>query len=165
MITPAQHLVHLHCIARGKRSVTLGELIALCLMLKQARRQARPTPPSGKDMLMPYDRSKYPSDWPEISRRIRFERAGNRCEWCGAVNGEPHPVTGGRVTLTTAHIHNPDPADVRDENLAALCNSCHNRHDAPMRARHAAETRRRKKEALQPSLLTVASAPATEETM
>lgn len=27
----------------------------------------------------------YPPDWPQISARIRFERAGNRCEWCGYV--------------------------------------------------------------------------------
>lgn len=28
----------------------------------------------------------YPKDWNKISRRIRFERAGNRCEWCGVEN-------------------------------------------------------------------------------
>lgn len=33
------------------------------------------------------DRTKYPKDWPEISRQIR-EQAGNRCEFCGAPNGE-----------------------------------------------------------------------------
>ena len=26
----------------------------------------------------------YPPDWPQISARIRFGCAGNRCEWCGA---------------------------------------------------------------------------------
>lgn len=25
----------------------------------------------------------YPPDCPQISARIRFGRAGNRCEWCG----------------------------------------------------------------------------------
>jgi hypothetical protein len=30
-------------------------------------------------------KSLYPPDWPDISRRIR-ERAGNRCEQCGAPN-------------------------------------------------------------------------------
>ena len=35
---------------------------------------------------MPMDRSRYPKDWREISRRIRFERAGGRCEWCGIPN-------------------------------------------------------------------------------
>jgi 5-methylcytosine-specific restriction endonuclease McrA len=102
---------------------------------------------------MPHDRSRYPADWPEISKRIRFERAGNKCEWCGAANHEPHPVTGGMVTLTVAHWPDPEPSNVDEANLHALCNSCHNKADAPMRARHAAETRLRKKAALQPSLL------------
>ena len=37
---------------------------------------------------MPMDRSKYPADWPGISRQIR-EQAGDRCEWpgCGVPNG------------------------------------------------------------------------------
>lgn len=30
----------------------------------------------------------YPADWKAISRRIRHERAGNRCEVCGAPNGQ-----------------------------------------------------------------------------
>ena len=34
--------------------------------------------------IRPELRALYPDDWPAISRRIRFERAGNRCEWCGA---------------------------------------------------------------------------------
>jgi hypothetical protein len=33
------------------------------------------------------NRRRYPADWPAISRRIR-ERAGQRCEWCGAPNGK-----------------------------------------------------------------------------
>ncbi len=30
----------------------------------------------------------YPIDWPEISRRVRFERAGGLCEGCGRPHGE-----------------------------------------------------------------------------
>jgi hypothetical protein len=30
----------------------------------------------------------YPSDWPAISRRVRFERAGGVCEGCGRPHGE-----------------------------------------------------------------------------
>jgi hypothetical protein len=30
----------------------------------------------------------YPVDWPEISRRVRFERAGGVCEQCGRPHGE-----------------------------------------------------------------------------
>lgn len=43
-----------------------------------------------------------------------------------------------RVVLTIAHVHNHDPADCRDENLAALCQRCHLRHDRRLHA----ETRR-----------------------
>jgi hypothetical protein len=35
---------------------------------------------------MPVDMSRYPENWREISRAVRV-RAGNRCEWCGVVNG------------------------------------------------------------------------------
>ena len=84
---------------------------------------------------MPMDRSKYPKDWEAISRRIRFERAGNRCEWCDAENYMPHPVTFSWVVLTVAHLgvdkpdgtpgDKRDTMDCRDENLAALCQRCH----------------------------------------
>ena len=36
---------------------------------------------------MPMIYENYPSNWKEISRRIRFERAGGRCEWCGVRHG------------------------------------------------------------------------------
>lgn len=82
---------------------------------------------------MPIDYSEYPADWPEISKRIRTERAGNKCEWCGAENGKPHPVTGSKVVLTVAHL-NHEKHDVRGENLAALCQRCHLGYDAKMHA-------------------------------
>ncbi len=83
--------------------------------------------------IRPENRARYPKDWPALSRRIRFERAQGRCEWCGAVHGAPHPVTGSRVVLTVAHL-NHQPEDCREDNLAALCQRCHNRYDAPVRA-------------------------------
>jgi len=92
---------------------------------------------------MPMDRSKYPDDWEAISRRIRLERAQGRCEFCGAVNGEPHPVTGSRVVLTVAHLDH-DTTNNTDDNLAALCQRCHLTYDAALHAQHAAETRRRR---------------------
>lgn len=92
---------------------------------------------------MPMDRSLYPDDWEKISHRIRFERAAGRCEWCNASHGDPHPVTGSTVVLTTAHIDH-DPSNCDDDNLVALCQRCHLRYDADEHARHAAETRRRK---------------------
>ena len=39
----------------------------------------------------PEDRDRYPSDWPEISRRIRFDRAGGKCE-CTGQCGNAHGV-------------------------------------------------------------------------
>ena len=38
--------------------------------------------------IKPENKGRYPKDWPEISKRIRHERAGNKCEQCGAPNGE-----------------------------------------------------------------------------
>jgi hypothetical protein len=80
-------------------------------------------------------RTVYPPEWKQISHRIRFERAGNRCEWCGAWNNLPHPITGSKVVLTVAHLGAPredgspgdkhDKSDCRDVNLAALCQRCH----------------------------------------
>ena len=83
--------------------------------------------------IRPEMRARYPADWPLRSRFVRFVRARNRCEWCGAENGKPHPVTGSRVVLTVAHVddHRPEAASLL--NLAALCQKCHNGHDAPMR--------------------------------
>lgn len=77
---------------------------------------------------MPIDRTRYPPDWKEISYRIRFERAGGRCEQCGAAHGEPHPITGKKVKLQTAHL-NRRPEETSDEDLRALCARCHFAYD------------------------------------
>lgn len=37
---------------------------------------------------MPVDAKRYPVDWKQISQRIRFERAGGKCETCGAPHGK-----------------------------------------------------------------------------
>lgn len=86
---------------------------------------------------MPIRKHEYPPDWEEISSRIRFVRAGNRCEACGAENYKPHPVTGSAVVLTVAHL-NHDTTDNREENLKALCQRCHFSIDG-------SDNRRRKK--------------------
>lgn len=83
---------------------------------------------------MPIDYSKYPPYWHKLSKHIRFVRAANRCEFCGADNYQPHPETGSKVVLTVAHL-NHNINDNRFSNLAALCQACHNRHDALKRAR------------------------------
>ncbi|HEX9005434.1 MAG TPA: hypothetical protein VGB07_36340 [Blastocatellia bacterium] len=104
----------------------------------------------------------YPPDWKAISRRIRFERAGGKCERCGApnrhwrrsdadglffqtaedaalfaVNIHEDDAVISRIILTTAHL-NHDPTDNREENLAALCQRCHLAHDL----KHHLESRR-----------------------
>jgi hypothetical protein len=83
--------------------------------------------------IRPENRHRYPKDWALRSRFVRFVRAQNRCEWCGADNGQPHPVTGSRVVLTTAHVYDDRPEAASLLNLAALCQLCHNRHDAKAR--------------------------------
>ncbi len=95
-------------------------------------------------------RARYPADWKWISRRIRFQRAGGRCECrglcgryhgakpgsrarCKAVHGAAHPVTGSRVELQTAHLDH-DPSNSVDANLLALCQRCHVNLDAAPKA-------------------------------
>lgn len=119
--------------------------------------------------IRPENRKRYPPNWKAISQRIRFERAGGRCECegecgqnhyaefddpvyaeydidlpsrhCAALHGAPHPVTGKRVVLTVAHLdHTPENCD--DDNLKAMCQRCHNRYDAPMRRRGILERKR-----------------------
>ncbi len=105
--------------------------------------------------MTPMDRSKYPPDWPAISKKIR-KLAEWRCECrgrcgldhggerCGAANGEPHPVTGSRVVLTVAHLDH-DTTNNGDSNLMALCQRCHLALDADQHAISAHRTRERKK--------------------
>lgn len=47
------------------------------------------------------------------------------------------------IVLTIAHMDNPDPADCRPENLKALCQRCHLRHDGKLHAQNAYKTRRK----------------------
>jgi hypothetical protein len=77
---------------------------------------------------MPIDRKRYPPDWKQISFRIRFERAGGKCEMCGAEHGKPHPKTGKIVKLQTAHL-NRKPEETTDEQLMAMCARCHFAYD------------------------------------
>src|SRR5690625_8023058 len=71
------------------------------------------------DRAMPIDYSEYPSDWHAISRRIRVDRAGGRCEWCGALNYHPHPETASSVVPSVAPL-NHVKHHVRHENQPAL---------------------------------------------
>lgn len=89
--------------------------------------------------IRPEMRARYPADWALRSRFVRFVRARGRCEWCGAAHGQPHPVTGSKVVLTTAHVYDDRPEAASLLNLAALCQRCHNRHDAAARRAGVAE--------------------------
>ena len=92
--------------------------------------------------IKPENKDKYPDNWPEIRARVR-KRAGDKCEWCGVVNhswinrisreicisDEDDAI---RVVCTVAHLdHNPENND--ENNLAFLCQKCHNSYDAPHR--------------------------------
>lgn len=97
--------------------------------------------------IKPENRKLYPANWPEISEYIRFKRANNKCENCGAVNhsyvnkfsrqiclrDEDNAI---QIVLTTAHLdHNPENCE--HDNLKALCQKCHNNYDKE----HRRETR------------------------
>ena len=94
--------------------------------------------------IRPENRARYPMDWALRSRFVRFVRARGRCErvhvgprivGCGAIHGEPHPVTGSTVVLTTAHVFDARPEAAHLLNLAAWCQKCHNGFDAQERLR------------------------------
>ena len=101
---------------------------------------------------MPIDYSEYPPNWfTEIRPRI-LARAGQVigangdlveeavCEWCGVKNHQPRNG-GSMVVLTIAHIdHDKENFEVADDRLAALCQSCHLKYDAP---RHHEKRRQR----------------------
>lgn len=97
--------------------------------------------------IRPEERHRYPPDWSTISAAIRFGRAGGRCEcWgdcgfdhrgrCLAVHGDPAPLSGRPVVLTTAHLDHV-PENVERGNLRAWCQRCHLAYDAE----HHRETR------------------------
>ena len=93
--------------------------------------------------IRPEMKARYPKDWKLRSKFIRFYRAKNRCEWCGAKNYQPHPITGSKVVLTVAHVYDHRPEAANFLNLAALCQKCHNGHDAEMRRKNRRERLRR----------------------
>lgn len=105
--------------------------------------------------ISPENRARYPRDWPQISLRIRKERAGDRCECQGECgfdhdgrcierNAAPHSVTGSNVVLTVAHLDDT-PENCADENLRAMCQRCHlayDRHTHIHNLRHTHSRRR-----------------------
>jgi hypothetical protein len=108
--------------------------------------------------IRPENRDRYPKNWPELSRELRFGRADGRCECtgqcghryrhrdhspegrCTALHGDPNPATGAKVILTVAHLdHTPENCD--PSNLVAMCNGCHLRYDTDHHAQTAARTK------------------------
>ena len=89
----------------------------------------------------------YPKDWKEVSRYIRTERSGGRCECdgeCGVGheprrcierNGNYAVYAKGKVILTTAHLNRSDgickcdPKCSNPAHLKAMCQRCHLRYD------------------------------------
>ena len=103
---------------------------------------------------MPFVKSRYPKDWPAISKRIR-DRSNGRCEChgecglhhdrrCEEQNGRTAKWAKGVIVLTVAHLNHIE-MDVRDENLKAMCQRCHLRYDVEHHQVNARKTRRAKK--------------------
>ncbi len=90
-------------------------------------------------------KARYPKDWELRSRFVRFYRAKNKCEWCGAENYKPHPVTGSKVVLTTAHVYDHRPEAAGLLNLAALCQRCHLNHDRELHSKTRLDRKRRER--------------------
>lgn len=113
--------------------------------------------------IRPENRDRYPKDWRGVSCRIRFDRAGGRCECegecgrgthtgrCPNVHGRSAYGTGSKVILTVAHL-NHTPEDCRDENLRAMCQGCHLHYDAEHHAQTRQQTRTAALEAQMDSL-------------
>jgi hypothetical protein len=119
-------------------------------------------------------KARYPKDWNEISRRIRYDRAKGQCECegeCGLHRTNPGPRrcierdredaiwAKGKVMLTVAHLdYDGGPCDCLERtgekcgiesHLKAMCNRCHLRIDVKQHQRNAAATRRAKKNNLE----------------
>lgn len=116
--------------------------------------------------IKPENAARYPKNWKsEIVPAIRA-RSGNRCEclgecgscgpvaspgWeehggrCPAVNGQPHPLTGSKVVLTTGHLEQDEIEDCALDKLRHWCQRCHLRYDQAHHQRNARVTRFKKK--------------------
>ena len=83
-------------------------------------------------------------------------------QWGNEIKGSPPDLWEGNKPAQYHHYENPevlthahwnqDPEDNRPENVRLVCGWHHNTHDCPVRAVHAAETRKAKKDAQRPLL-------------
>lgn len=92
--------------------------------------------------IKPENKSRYPDNWKQIRVEI-LKRAKHCCEFCGAENYEPHPITGSKVILTIAHLDHI-PENSNPGNLKALCQKCHLSYDKEHHAKNARITRDKK---------------------
>ena len=87
---------------------------------------------------MPIDYKKHPPNWKTEIRPEILKRANNCCEFCGVENYSLHNKK--KIVLTIAHLdHDEQNWDVKYDRLAALCQKCHLRYDAPEKARRRKE--------------------------
>ena len=57
-------------------------------------------------------------------------RAKNKCEFCGAIQGKPHPITKTKVTLQVMHLdHDPENWKIKLSRLRTACQKCHTSYD------------------------------------
>ena len=89
------------------------------------------------------NRALYPQNWKELRDEI-FSAYGYKCAFCGVHDGDEYIRKRDgkhiRHKLTLAHLYDDNPANCSPDNLVPLCCFCHNRLDAPMRAKHRAKT-------------------------
>lgn len=95
--------------------------------------------------IKPENKKLYPKNWKDIRAQI-LKRADNKCEFCGVPNhtwrkslSSISPSDAVWVVLTIAHLDH-DPTNNDFGNLRALCQRCHNRHDAKHRAENRSHT-------------------------
>jgi hypothetical protein len=102
---------------------------------------------------MPMNLKDYPPDWKAFSHRIRFDRAGGKCEFpgCTAEHLRYVPRTDKRgniklvrVILTVAHLCDCRPICSNDQHVLALCQAHHLGIDGAKHRRNSAATRRAK---------------------
>jgi len=106
---------------------------------------------------MPINYKDYPDNWKDVIRPDILKRDGYRCKFCGLSNhiigyrlpnglfyeADEHVqdwcnrngIKTFKIVLTIAHL-DQDRTNNNYSNLAALCQRCHNRLDAPYRAMH-----------------------------
>lgn len=75
-------------------------------------------------------------------RIVRSARDGSLLADTDAIDFASEGAALVRIVLTIAHLDDPNPSNCGDDNLAALCQRCHNVLDMPMRLVHARDTRR-----------------------